>query len=75
MSFILHFYSIAGGFDDNVFGEEGMDFVFGDHGEFYLDEDISHKLIYATSIDASCTPGADNIMLGSLVDTAIGGGG
>ena len=66
-------FSIAGAFDDVVEGNEGADLVFGDHGEIKLSEDTPYKLVYATSIDAACTPGIDNITLGDGDDIAFGG--
>ena len=71
--FFHSLFSISGGFDDYVEGDDGMDLVFGDHGEIILSKDNPYKLVYATTTDASCTPGADNITLGKGDDLAFGG--
>jgi len=42
-----------------------MDLVFGDHASISLSADMSHKLEYATTTDAGCNGGEDNITLGS----------
>ena len=67
------FCSIGGGFDDHVEGDSGMDLVFGDHGEIQLSENIPYTLVYASTIDAGCTPGTDNVTLGKDDDIAFGG--
>ena len=50
-----------------------MDLVFGDHGEIVLSRDNPYKLVYASTTDAGCTPGVDNITLGQGDDMAFGG--
>ena len=66
-------YLIGGAYDDVIYGEDGMDLAFGDHASIWLYEDETHKLQYATTTEASCTPGADTISLGSGDDIAFGG--
>ena len=41
------------------------DIVFGDHAEIMFDEDVSHKLEQAATIDAGCNGGSDVITLGA----------
>lgn len=67
-------YIIGGSYDDTLEGNEGIDLVFGDHGLIHLSKDDPYKLIYATTADAYCTPGSDNITLGDGDDLAFGGG-
>ena len=57
-------YLVGGSYDDELFGEDGMDLVFGDHASILLYKDQSHRLHNATTKDASCTPGKDRISLG-----------
>ena len=66
-------YLIGGAYADELHGQDGMDLVFGDHASISLYSDETHKLHYATTIEASCTPGADTIYLGAGDDIAFGG--
>lgn len=58
-------YLFGGGDIDFVDGGDGMDMAFGDHGRVECYKEVSHKLKYATTTDAGCFGGSDEIVLGS----------
>jgi Ca2+-binding RTX toxin-like protein len=57
-------YLIGGTANDTISGNDGSDLVFGDHARITLYGDQSHKLLFATTIDAECSGGDDFIELG-----------
>ena len=67
-------YIIGGSYNDTIEGNEGMDMVFGDHGLILFNTSHPYMLKYATTMNATCTPGSDNITLGEGDDIAFGGG-
>jgi len=66
-------YLIGGSYNDTIYGNKGMDLVFGDHASITLTETFSHKLLSATTTDHSCEGGDDTIDLGDGDDIAFGG--
>lgn len=66
-------YIIGGSFDDKIDANEGPDLVFGDHAKIFLYDINPFKLFNATTTDASCAMGEDNITLGGGNDIAFGG--
>lgn len=66
-------YCVGGAFGDEIHSNEGPDLVFGDHAKVFLYEDPPFKLLNATTTNASCSPGVDDIDLGEGNDIAFGG--
>lgn len=66
-------YVVGGSFNDVIDANEGADLVFGDHAIIFMYNDPPFKLLNATTIDASCAQGEDNITLGDGNDIAFGG--
>ena len=66
-------YLIGGAYNDTIYGEGGPDLAFGDHAEITLHETVSHKLVYAETIQANCTGGDDVLIMGDGDDIAFGG--
>jgi Ca2+-binding RTX toxin-like protein len=67
-------YLVGGSNRDLIEGEEGHDLVFGDHAFITFDETLSHKLLYATTTNHSCSGGEDTIVLGDGDVSGIGNG-
>ena len=66
-------YIIGGALGDEVYGYGGADLVMGDHGKIVLYERPPYKLLNATTLNASCSPGQDKLYLGDGADIAFGG--
>lgn len=66
-------YLIGGSYNDTIYGDGGVDVVFGDHAVIDLSETMPFKLQYAKTIEHACKGGDDTMFLGSGDDLAFGG--
>ena len=57
-------YLVGSAHNDTIWGDGGVDVVFGDHARIELSGTESFQLLYAVTIDASCEGGDDIIDLG-----------